>query len=64
MLYTYTVFNNDLKPVSTLTAKNSLEALEKARSRYLPRPIIENTTLLKMKDPSHVPTRGVEFVKE
>ncbi len=63
MSYTYTIFNNDLKPVGTLQAKNSLEALEKARSVRLPRPIVENTTLLRMRNPAHVPTQGLEFVK-
>lgn len=59
--YTYTVFDNDLKPVGTVQAINSEKAIEMARRPWRPNPIVENTTLMLRKDPHHKPTTGMVF---
>ena len=62
--YTYTVFNNDLKPVSSVVARNAIEAIEIARKPWLLNPIVENTTLMLKANPNHKPTTGLEFIEE
>jgi hypothetical protein len=60
-MFEYTVFDNDVKPVGTVKAINSQQAIEKARRPWRPNPIVENTTLMLRKDPSHKPTTGMIF---